>query len=129
LGDQEKWPSQCSLNDNTILQLGLFCKREKSELSSLTQIFFHLWDHPDWLHNCYLDTQTLAILCKPQDKHGKEDQKSPLSMTKPPLLLHHPLPYLLSHPNIQNVLMGAFPLQQVMVGRGWIYALPSSYQI
>jgi hypothetical protein len=46
----------------------------------------------------------LAIPCKPQDKHGKEDQKSPLSMTRP-----HPLPYLLSHPNIQNLLMGVSP--------------------
>jgi hypothetical protein len=36
---------------------------------------------------------------------GKEDQKSPLPMTKPPSLLLHPLPYLLSHPNIQNLLM------------------------
>jgi hypothetical protein len=29
LGDQEKWPSQGSLNYNTILQLDFFCKREK----------------------------------------------------------------------------------------------------
>jgi hypothetical protein len=52
---------------------------------------------------------------------GKEDQKSPLTMTKPPSLLLHPLPYLLSHPNIQNLLMGASPLQQAMVGREWVY--------
>jgi hypothetical protein len=28
LGDQEKWPEGGTLNYNTILQLGLFCKRE-----------------------------------------------------------------------------------------------------
>jgi hypothetical protein len=32
LGDQEKWPSQGSLNYNTILQLDLFYKRKKSKL-------------------------------------------------------------------------------------------------
>jgi hypothetical protein len=37
LGDQEKWPSQSSLNYNTILQLDLFYK-SKSELSSPIQI-------------------------------------------------------------------------------------------
>jgi hypothetical protein len=39
---------------------------------------------------------------------GKEDQKSS-SMARPPPLLLHPLPYLLSHPNIQNLLIGASP--------------------
>jgi hypothetical protein len=34
----------------------------------------------------------------------KEDQKIPLSMTNPPPLLLHPLPYLLSHPNIQTLM-------------------------
>jgi hypothetical protein len=41
---------------------------------------------------------------------GNEDQKSPLSMTKPNPYL--PLPYLLSHPNIQNLLMGASPFNR-----------------
>jgi hypothetical protein len=50
---------------------------------------------------------------------GKENQKSPLPMTRPSSLLLHPLPYLLSHPNIQNLLMGASP-QQVMIGRGQV---------
>jgi hypothetical protein len=36
---------------------------------------------------------------------GKEDQKSPLPMTRPLSPLLHPLLYLLSHPNIQNLLM------------------------
>lgn len=30
LGDQEAWPVSSSLNYNTILQLDLFCKRQKS---------------------------------------------------------------------------------------------------
>jgi hypothetical protein len=66
LGDQEKWPSEGSLNYNTILQLDLFCKREEkwTEVPYI-QLFFYLWDHPEWLHNCYLDTQKLAVLCKP----------------------------------------------------------------
>jgi hypothetical protein len=51
----------------------------------------------------------LAILCKPQDKNGKGGQKSPLSMTRPPSLPLHPLPYLLSHPNIHNLLMALSP--------------------
>jgi hypothetical protein len=32
---------------------------------------------------------------------GKEDLKTALQMTRPPSLLLHPLPYLLSHPNIR----------------------------
>jgi hypothetical protein len=39
---------------------------------------------------------------------GKEDQKSPLPVTRPPflllLLLLYPLPHLLSHPNIHDLL-------------------------
>jgi hypothetical protein len=43
LGDQEKWPSQGSLNYNTILQLDLFCKREEkwTEVPYI-QLFFYL---------------------------------------------------------------------------------------
>jgi hypothetical protein len=64
--DQEKWPSEGSLSYNTILQLDVFCKREEkwTEVPYI-QLFFYLQDHPEWLHSCYLDTQTLAILCKP----------------------------------------------------------------
>jgi hypothetical protein len=36
---------------------------------------------------------------------GKEDQKSPLPMTKLLSPLLHSLPYLLSHLNIQNLLI------------------------
>jgi hypothetical protein len=43
---------------------------------------------------------------------GKEDQKSPLPMTRPPFLLLHLLPYLLSHPNIQNLLMDVSPFNR-----------------
>jgi hypothetical protein len=96
-------PSEGSLNYNTILQLALFCKREgKWTEVPYIQLFFYLWDHPVWLHNCYLDTQTLAILCKPQDKHGEGGPEKPLISDKAPilllLLLLHPLPHLLSHP-------------------------------
>jgi hypothetical protein len=38
LGDQEKWPSQGSLNYNTILQLDLFYKSKKGKLRSPVQI-------------------------------------------------------------------------------------------
>jgi hypothetical protein len=86
LGDQEKWPSEGSLNYNTILQLDLFCKREEkwTEVSYI-QLFFYLQDHPEWLHSCYLDTQTLAVLCKPQDKHGGGGLKKPLISDKAPI--------------------------------------------
>jgi hypothetical protein len=71
LGDQEKWPSEGSLNYNAILQLDLFCKREEKWTEvPYVQLFFYLQDHPEWLHICYLATQTLDILSKPQDKHG-----------------------------------------------------------
>jgi hypothetical protein len=114
LGDQDKWPSQGSLSYNTILQLDLFYKSKKSKLRSPYKFSFI----SDWLHNYYLDTQKLAILCKPEDKHGKEDQKSPISMTRPtPTAAPSPSkpPQNPKHPN------GCFPLQQVMVGRGPIY--------
>jgi hypothetical protein len=42
----------------------------------------------------------------------KENQKSPLPMTSPQTLLLHPLPYLLSHPNIQNLLMDVSPFNR-----------------
>jgi hypothetical protein len=47
---------------------------------------------------------------------GKEDQKSPLSGTRPPFLLLplllYPLPSLLSHPNIQYLLMDVSPFKR-----------------
>jgi hypothetical protein len=47
-GDQEKWPSEGSLNYNTILQLDLFCKRkEKWTKVPYVQLFFYLQDHPE----------------------------------------------------------------------------------
>jgi hypothetical protein len=47
-GDREKWPSEGSLNYNTIFQLELFYKREEkwTEISYI-QLFFYLWDHPE----------------------------------------------------------------------------------
>jgi hypothetical protein len=113
LGDQEKWPSEGSLNYNAILQLDLFYKREEkwTEVPYI-QLFFYLWDHPEWVHNCYLDAQTLAILCKPEDKHGEGGPASPLPLTRPLSLLLHPLPYLLSHPNIWNLMMDISPFNR-----------------
>jgi hypothetical protein len=110
LDDQEKWPSGGSLNYNTILQLDLFCKREEKWTEvPCVQVFFYLWDHLEWFHNCYLETQMPAVLCKPQDKCGEEEPEKPLTSDKAPIqllpLLLHPLPHLLSHPNIQNLLM------------------------
>jgi hypothetical protein len=43
---------------------------------------------------------------------GKEAQKSPLPMTGPLHLLLHLLPYLLSHPDIQNLLMDVLPFNR-----------------
>jgi hypothetical protein len=113
LGDQEKWPSQGSLNYNTILQLDLFCKREEkvnwgplykfSFISETTQIGskFAIQVLKCW-----------PFLVSHKINMGKEDHKCPLSVTRPPPLLLHPLPYLLSHPNIQNLLMGASPFNR-----------------
>jgi hypothetical protein len=104
------WPSEGFLNYNTILQLDLFCKREEKWTEfPYIQLFFYIQDHPKWLYNCYLHIQILAILFKSQDKYGEEGPEKPLTKTRPlslllPLLLHI-LPCLLSHPNIQNLLL------------------------
>jgi hypothetical protein len=53
---------------------------------------------------------------------GKEDQKCPLSMKRPT----PPAPsYLLSHPNIQNLLMGAFPFTDNDRKRASLCPLPA----
>ena len=45
LGDKEHWPEGGSLNNNTILQLDLFCKRQgKWTEIPYVQIFFQLRD-------------------------------------------------------------------------------------
>jgi hypothetical protein len=96
------------------------------------QLFFYLQDHPEWLHNCYLETQTLAVLCKSQDKHGEEGPVKPLTSDKapvptapstaPPSALPSEPPQYLGPPN------GCFTLQQAMVGRRRVY-VPFQYQI
>jgi hypothetical protein len=45
-------------------------------------------------------------------------------MTRPPSLLLHPLPYLLSHPNIQNLLMDVSPFKGSGRKRASLYPLP-----
>jgi hypothetical protein len=83
LGDQEKWLLEGFLNYNIILQLDLFCKRKENWTKiSYTQLFY-LQDHPEWLHNCYPDTQTLFFVSH-RINLEKEDQKSPLTVTKLP---------------------------------------------
>jgi hypothetical protein len=51
---------------------------------------------------------------------GKEDQKNPLSMTRPPPLLLHPA-LASKPPQYSEPPNGCFPLQQAMVGRGRVY--------
>jgi hypothetical protein len=129
LDDQEKWFSEGSLNYNIILQLDLFCKREEkwTEIPYM-QFFFYLQDHPEWLHNCFLDTQTLAVLCKPQDKHGEGGAEKPLTSDKAPvltsLLLLHLLPHLVSQSNIQNLLMDVSPFNRKWQEEGESMPLP-----
>jgi hypothetical protein len=70
-----------------------------------------------------LDTQTLAILCKPQDKHSEGGPEKPLDKapthTVPPSALPSKPPQFSEPPN------GCFPLQQAMVGRGQVlFPLP-----
>jgi hypothetical protein len=70
----------------------------------------------------------LAILCKPQDKHGEGGPEKPLIKDKAPPLLLHPLPYLLSNPNVQNLLRVLPP--PTGNGRKRVSLMyPSSYQI
>jgi hypothetical protein len=110
LGDQENWPLEGSLNYNTILQLELFCKKEEkwTEVPYI-QLFFYLQDYPEWLHNCYLGTQTLAIICKPQDKHGEGGPEKPLTNDKAPIPIAPPSVLPSKPPHIQNLLVGASP--------------------
>jgi hypothetical protein len=89
---------------------------------------FYLRDHPEWLHNCYLDTQTLAILCKPQDKHREGGPEKPLTNDKTPVPTapHSALPS--KPPQYSEPPNGWFPLQQAVVEEGESMS-PSSYQI
>jgi hypothetical protein len=65
LGDEERWPEGGSINYNTILQLGMFCKKDRKWTKvPYVQLFFFLRDHPEWLNKCRLDTQTMVTLCK-----------------------------------------------------------------
>jgi hypothetical protein len=113
LGDQEKWPSEGSLNYNTILQLDIFCKREEkwNEVIYIHH-FFYLLDHPEWLH-----TQTLAILCKPEDKHGEGGAEKPLTKDKAPITTTSPSALSSKPPQYLEPLNGCFLLQQAVVGR------------
>jgi hypothetical protein len=122
LGDQEKWPSQGSLNYNTILQLDFFYKREKkwTELPYI-QLFFYLRDHPEWLHNYYLDIQTLAILCKPQDKHEEGGPEKPLTNDKFPIPTSPPSALPSKPPQYSEPPNECFPFQQAMVERRQVY--------
>jgi hypothetical protein len=126
LGDQEKWPSEGSLNYNTIQQIGFFCKREEKWMEvPYVQLFFYLQDHPEWLHNCYLGTQTLAALCKAQDKCGEEGPEKPLTSNKDSvstaLSTAPPSSPPSESPNILDLIMSVSPLQQAVVGRGKVY--------
>jgi hypothetical protein len=85
------------------------------------QLFFYLQDYPEWLYNCYLDTQTLAILCKPQDKHGKGGPEKPLTNHKAPVLTASPSALSSKAHQYSEPHNGCFPLQQEMVGRGQLY--------
>jgi hypothetical protein len=65
LGDDERWPEGGNINYNTILQLDIFCKKERKWTKvPYVQLFFFLRDHPDWLNKCRLHTQTMVTLCK-----------------------------------------------------------------
>jgi hypothetical protein len=102
-----------SLKYNTIFQLDLFWKREESGLTSPIYSFSFISG----------TTQNYSIIAIYILKHwpffvshrinmGKDDKKSPLPMTRPSSLLLYPLPYLLSHPNIQNLLMDVSPFNR-----------------
>jgi hypothetical protein len=125
LGDQEKWPSEGSLNYNTILQLDLFCKREEkwTEVTYI-QLFFYLWDHPEWLHNCYVDAQTLAILCKPQDKHGERGPEKPLTSDRAPVPTAPPSALPSKPPQYSEPPMGASPFNHSGRRRASLCPLP-----
>jgi hypothetical protein len=65
-----------------------------------------------------LSTQTLAILCKPQDKHGEGGLEKPLTNDKAPVLTVPPSTLPSKPPQYLELPNGCFPLQQAVVGRG-----------
>jgi hypothetical protein len=75
----------------------------------------------EWPHNCYLGTQTLAILHKPQNKHGEGGPEKPLTNDKAPILTAPPSALPSKPPINSEPPNGYFPLQQTMVGRGRLY--------
>jgi hypothetical protein len=98
-GRWEKWPEGGSINYNTILQLGMLCKKEgKWTEVPYIQLFFFLRDHPKWLSKCRVDTQTMVTLYKkPSNSLEEPEPKNHLMPHQLPLYL---LTQLTCTPNI-----------------------------
>jgi hypothetical protein len=110
-GDEERWPEGGSINYNTILQLGMFCKEEgKWTEVPYVQVFFFLRDHPEWLSKCRLDTQTMVTLCK-KPPNSLEEPKNPSDAPLTPPLSPCPAP---SHTRHRPT--GLYPLQLISGG-------------
>uniref|UniRef100_A0A8D0FYE9 Core shell protein Gag P30 domain-containing protein n=1 Tax=Strix occidentalis caurina TaxID=311401 RepID=A0A8D0FYE9_STROC len=77
LDDGEKWPLNGSLEYNTILQLMLFCRREKKwDEVSYVNMFFTLQNHPEWQRACGINSapQDPMVLALEKEK-GKPKLK------------------------------------------------------
>jgi hypothetical protein len=85
------------------------------------QLFLYLRDHPEWLHNCYLDTQTMVILFRPQDKYGKGGPEKTFTNDKAPTPTAPSSALSPKPPQYSEPSNGCFPLQQAMVERGRVY--------
>ena len=64
LDDQEKWPTNVTLNYNTILQLMLYCKREGkwNKMSDVDLFFFYLRQRKDWQDECKLTIRDNLVM-------------------------------------------------------------------
>ena len=73
MDDQEKWPTNGTLNYNTILQLMLYCKREgKWNKMPGVDFFFDLRQRKDWQDECKLTIRDNLVMAITSDNKKVE---------------------------------------------------------
>ena len=76
LENQEKWPTNGTLNYNTILQLVLYCKREgKWNKMPNVDLFFYVRQRKDWQDECKLTIRDNLVMAITSDNKKVEEKK------------------------------------------------------
>ena len=78
LGEGEKWPVNGTLNYDTLLQLMLFLRRERKwDEVMYADMFFTLWQHPEWQKECGINLAPAdpLVLALEKDKKDKTELK------------------------------------------------------